>query len=71
MSLLPEAPVLVMPIYCRKALSMLTRHSGPVPNQEGRRDGQSGGEILPAHTYRKEEELRCGLLFSPNWWGHI
>jgi hypothetical protein len=56
---------------------------GTVPGQGGRRDGQTGGEILPVHVYHNEEKRRCGLLldlvllrlvallFNKKWWGHI
>jgi hypothetical protein len=29
---------------------------GPIPGRGGRRAGQTGGEILPAHVYHNEEE---------------
>jgi hypothetical protein len=35
---------------------------GPVMGQGRRRVRQTGGEILPAHVYRNEEERWCGLL---------
>jgi hypothetical protein len=35
---------------------------GPVPGQGGRRNGKTGGEILPAHVYCNEEKRRFGLL---------
>jgi nitrate reductase NapE component len=40
----------------------------PVPGQGGRRVGQIGGKILPAHIYHNEEErwhelLTCLVLF--------
>jgi hypothetical protein len=35
---------------------MLIRCPGLAPDRGGRQDGQTGGEILPAHIYRKEEE---------------
>jgi hypothetical protein len=37
---------------------------GPISGQGGRRVGQTGGKILPAHIYRNEEERWCGLLLS-------
>jgi hypothetical protein len=52
----PKALVLVMHIHCRKPPNVLTRHPGLTPGQGGRRDGRAGGEILPAHVYRKEKE---------------
>jgi hypothetical protein len=48
--------VLVVSIRCRKPSGVLTGCSGIAPGRGGRRDGQTGGEILPAHVYRKEEE---------------
>jgi hypothetical protein len=35
---------------------------GPVLVWGGRQDGQTGGEILPAHIYSNEGKRRCGLL---------
>jgi hypothetical protein len=54
--LLPEAPVLVMPIHCRKPPGMLIGCPGLALGRGGRWDGQTGGKILHAHVYRKEEE---------------
>jgi hypothetical protein len=34
----------------------------PVPCRGGRRVGQTGGEILPTHVYRNEEQRWCKLL---------
>jgi hypothetical protein len=53
---LPEAPVLVMPIRCQKPTGVLTGRPGLAPGRGGRRDGQTGGEILPSHVYHQEEE---------------
>jgi hypothetical protein len=53
---LPEAPVSIMPIRCRKPPGMLTKCLGLAPGRGGRRDGQTGDEIPLAHVYRKEEE---------------
>jgi hypothetical protein len=35
---------------------------GLVSGQGGRRNGQTDGEILPAHIYQNEEKRMCGLL---------
>jgi hypothetical protein len=35
---------------------------GPILGQGGRRNGQTGGEILPAHVYHNEGKRRYGLL---------
>jgi hypothetical protein len=35
---------------------------GPVMGQGRKRVKQTGGEILPAHVYRNEEEGWCGIL---------
>jgi hypothetical protein len=37
---------------------------GPAPGRGGRRNGYTGGEILPAHIYHNEEKRRCGLLLG-------
>jgi hypothetical protein len=37
---------------------------GPIPGRGGRWVGQTGGEIMPAHVYRNEEESWCRLLLS-------
>jgi hypothetical protein len=34
----------------------------PISGWGGRRNEQTGGEILPTHVYCKEEKQRCGLL---------
>jgi hypothetical protein len=36
--------------------------SGPIVSQGGRWNGQTCGEILPAHVYHNEGKRRCGLL---------
>jgi hypothetical protein len=56
MSSLPEAPVLVIPIRCRKPPGVLTGCPSPALGLGGRRDGQTGGEILSAPANRKEKE---------------
>jgi hypothetical protein len=48
--------VLVMLIHCRKPQGVLTRCPSLVSGQGGRQDEQTGGKILPAHIYRKDEE---------------
>jgi hypothetical protein len=35
---------------------VLTGHPGPFPRREGRQNRQTGGKILPAAVYRKEEK---------------
>jgi hypothetical protein len=37
---------------------------GPVPGWGGKRNRQTGGEILPAHVYRNEEERWFGFLLG-------
>jgi hypothetical protein len=56
MPLLLEALVLVMPICLQERLGVLTGPSSLTPGRGGRQDRQTGGKILPAHIYRKEEE---------------
>jgi hypothetical protein len=36
----------------------------PVPGRGGRRNGQTCGEILPAHIYHNEEKQRCQFLLG-------
>jgi hypothetical protein len=48
--------VLVMPICCRKPPGMLTGCPGLTPCRGGRRDEQTGGKIMHAQVYHKEEE---------------
>jgi hypothetical protein len=35
---------------------------GPIPGRGGRRVGQTGSKILPAHDYHHEEKHSYGLL---------
>jgi hypothetical protein len=51
-----KAPVLVMSIRYRKAPGLLTKHPGLALGRGGRQDRQTGGEILSAHVYRKQDE---------------
>jgi hypothetical protein len=56
---------------------------GPIPGRGGRRNGQTGGEIMPAHVYHNEGKRKCrllpslvlfrlvALLFNQEWWSHI
>jgi hypothetical protein len=37
---------------------------GPIPGQGGKRNGQTGDEILPAHVYHNEGKRRCGFLIG-------
>jgi hypothetical protein len=44
---------------------------GPVLGRGGRWARQTGGEILPAHIYRNEDERWSGVLvvqFFLGWW---
>jgi hypothetical protein len=45
-------PLLKRPRAC------LTGGSGPVSDQGGRQDGQTGGEILPARAHRRVERVK-------------
>jgi hypothetical protein len=36
----------------------------PVPGRGGRQNGQTGGEILPAHVYHNEGKRMCGLFLG-------
>jgi hypothetical protein len=45
-----------------KALGQGNLMAGPVLGQGGRQNGQTGGEVLPAHIYHTEEKRRCGSL---------
>jgi hypothetical protein len=37
---------------------------GLIPVQGGRRNGLTGGEIVPTHDYRNEGKRLCGLLLG-------
>jgi hypothetical protein len=57
MPLFLETSVPMEPIHYWKPLVGVTGYPGG-----GRRNGQTGGEILPAHIYQNEEKRMCGLL---------
>jgi hypothetical protein len=61
-------PLLTETLAFGKIYAILEAHgcsdwmSGFVSGREGRRVGQTGGEILCAHVYHNEEERWCGVL---------